>query len=283
MVMPSRVSRHALAARPWRSRTGRRLHRALDATGWQALDRDRDPGRAPAAGEVSVMTSPRVLLTTLSVRVSAKGRQYLSGWLGKASVVAFAGQPDKHGNPTWDVYLSEPEMRDGPQRPSAKPPERDSAAGRPTRGSPRVPARLPAALDGPPGARARRRGGNAWPARSRPPTASAKVTPMIRCRSEPPDLHELGRRLRRLVPCWQDPTRFYRQRDDLVDHLHRLARNGPPEAPGRPAGPSEEHRLRTLLVLKNDEIARLRGLLAEARPRPRRRRVRDDRQLLLTL
>jgi hypothetical protein len=135
MVMPSRVSRHALAARPWRSRTGRRLHRALDATGWQALDRDRDPGRAPAAGEVSVMTSPRVLLTTLSVRVSAKGRQYLSGWLGKASVVAFAGQPDKHGNPTWDVYLSEPEMRDGPQRPSAKPPERDSAAGRP-RGAP---------------------------------------------------------------------------------------------------------------------------------------------------
>ena len=106
---------------------------------------------------------------------------------------------------------------------------------------------------------------------------------MIRCRSEPPDLHEIAGRLRRLVPCWQDPTRFYRQRDDLVDHLHRLARNGPPEAPGRPAGPSEEHRLRTLLVLKNDEIARLRRLLAEARPRPRRRRVRDDRQLLLTL
>ena len=128
--MPSRVPRHALAARPWRSRTGRRLHRALDATGWQALDRDRDPGRAPAAGEVSVMTSPRVLLTTLSVRVSAKGRQYLSGWLGKASVVAFEGQPDEHGNPTWDVFLAEPEPRNGPQRPIASPPERDSGSGR---------------------------------------------------------------------------------------------------------------------------------------------------------
>ena len=142
--MPSRVSRHALAARPWRSRTGRRLHRALDATGWQALDRDRDPGRAPAAGEVSVMTSPRVLLTTLSVRVSAKGRQYLSGWLGKASVVAFAGQPDKHGNPTWDVFLAEPEPREGPPRP----PERDPGSGRATT-EPSSARASPVALEGP--------------------------------------------------------------------------------------------------------------------------------------
>jgi hypothetical protein len=72
--MLSRLPRHLLASRAWRSRTGRQLHRALDAAGWQALDRDRDGGRAPAAGEVSEMTSPRVLLTTLSVRTSARGR-----------------------------------------------------------------------------------------------------------------------------------------------------------------------------------------------------------------
>src|SRR6476646_1733680 len=54
---------------------------------------------------------PRVLLLTLSERTSGKGNRYLSGWLGKASVVAFAGEPDKHGNPTWDLFVSEPQPR----------------------------------------------------------------------------------------------------------------------------------------------------------------------------
>src|SRR4051794_16570883 len=54
---------------------------------------------------------PRVLLMQLSQRTSGKGNAYLSGWLGKASVVAFAGEPDKHGNPTWDVFVSTPEPR----------------------------------------------------------------------------------------------------------------------------------------------------------------------------
>ena len=44
------------------------------------------------------MSAPRVLLTTLSVRTSAKGNAYLAGWLGKASVVAFAGEADKFGS-----------------------------------------------------------------------------------------------------------------------------------------------------------------------------------------
>ena len=56
-------------------------------------------------------TGPRVLLLTLSERTSAKGNAYLSGWLGKASVVAFRGEDDKHGNPTWDVFVSTPEPR----------------------------------------------------------------------------------------------------------------------------------------------------------------------------
>ncbi len=59
------------------------------------------------------MSRPRVLLTRLSVRTSAKGREYLSGWLGKASVVGFKGEPDKYGNEAWDLYLSEPEPKPG--------------------------------------------------------------------------------------------------------------------------------------------------------------------------
>src|SRR5213592_473797 len=55
---------------------------------------------------------PRVLLMQLSERTSAKGNAYLSGWLGKASVVAFqAEEPNKWGNPVWDVFVSTPEPR----------------------------------------------------------------------------------------------------------------------------------------------------------------------------
>lgn len=60
------------------------------------------------------MSASRVLLTALSVRRSGKGREYLSGWLGKASVVAFGGEPDKFGNPTWDVFVTSPEQRQSP-------------------------------------------------------------------------------------------------------------------------------------------------------------------------
>ncbi len=54
----------------------------------------------------------RVLLLTLSERTSAKGRRYMSGRLGKASVVAFeAEEPDRYGNATWDLFVSTPEPR----------------------------------------------------------------------------------------------------------------------------------------------------------------------------
>jgi hypothetical protein len=76
------------------------------------------------------MSGNRVLLTTLSVRTSAKGNQYLAGWLGKASVVAFAGEPDKFGNPTWDVFLCEPEPRLAAQKAPQGPQERDEAPAR---------------------------------------------------------------------------------------------------------------------------------------------------------
>src|SRR3954468_2302597 len=68
---------------------------------------------------------PRVLLLTLSERTSGKGNAYLAGWLGKASVVAFRGEDDRHGNPTWDVFVSTPEPKpearpDGRAKPSAR-------------------------------------------------------------------------------------------------------------------------------------------------------------------
>jgi hypothetical protein len=73
---------------------------------------------------------PGVLLAILPQHTSVRDRPYLSGWLGKARVVAFAGEPDARGDPTctWDV--TEPEPRDGLQRPPPKPPERDSGSGR---------------------------------------------------------------------------------------------------------------------------------------------------------
>ena len=50
-----------------------------------------------------------------------EGTVYLSGWLGKAQVIAFAGEPDKFGNPQWDVYVAEPspktEGAPGPRQP----------------------------------------------------------------------------------------------------------------------------------------------------------------------
>ena len=56
---------------------------------------------------------PKVLLMQLSERTSAKGNRYLSGFLGKASLVAFLGEePDRFGNPVWNVYAAEPQPRE---------------------------------------------------------------------------------------------------------------------------------------------------------------------------
>jgi hypothetical protein len=71
------------------------------------------PTRWRQDSTVSGGRQPKVLLMTLSERTSAKGRRYFSGWLGKASVVAFEGEPDKFGNPSWDVFVNEPQPREG--------------------------------------------------------------------------------------------------------------------------------------------------------------------------
>jgi hypothetical protein len=51
----------------------------------------------------------KVLLMQLSECVSSRGSRYLSGYLGKASVVAFeAKEPDRFGRKCWDVFVSTP-------------------------------------------------------------------------------------------------------------------------------------------------------------------------------
>jgi hypothetical protein len=49
----------------------------------------------------------RVLLVRLARRVSARGNDYWSGWLGASGVVGFAGEPDEEGRETIDLFLSE--------------------------------------------------------------------------------------------------------------------------------------------------------------------------------
>jgi hypothetical protein len=57
-----------------------------------------------------------VLLIELREGTSAKGTRYLSGWFGKARLVAFAGDPDETGHRVWSVFASEPEPHGDAQR-----------------------------------------------------------------------------------------------------------------------------------------------------------------------
>lgn len=53
----------------------------------------------------------RVLLLELKERTSAAGNRYLSGWLGKASVVAFLDRDA--AEPTWQVFVAAPQAKTG--------------------------------------------------------------------------------------------------------------------------------------------------------------------------
>ena len=74
--------------------------------------------------DMHTMSAPRVPLTMLSVRASAKGNAYLAGRFGKAA----AGEPDKLGNPTWDLFVSQPERCDGVSQPRQWPSKREVGA-----------------------------------------------------------------------------------------------------------------------------------------------------------
>src|SRR4051794_28923922 len=97
-----------------------------------------------------MITAPRVLLLTLSERTSGKGNRYMSGWLGKASVVAFAGEPDRHGNPTWALFVSEPQPRperqaDGTGEVRSRPEPSSRSAGTAAPNAPAKPSASPVA------------------------------------------------------------------------------------------------------------------------------------------
>ena len=79
--------------------------------------------------DMRTMSAPRVLLTTLSVRTSAKGASTV-GFLGKSRVVAFEGEADRFGNPTWDIFVAEPEPREGTPGARQGLSERDADNGR---------------------------------------------------------------------------------------------------------------------------------------------------------
>jgi hypothetical protein len=55
---------------------------------------------------------PKVLLYKLSVRKSASGREYLSGWTGSAKLLGFKdAEPGKYGEEVWSVYAVTPPPR----------------------------------------------------------------------------------------------------------------------------------------------------------------------------
>jgi hypothetical protein len=75
---------------------------------------------------MSAAPAPKVLLCTLWERTSARGNRYLSGYLGKAKLVGFKGEPTPDGIETWNVFLqpgkeqekAEEERKAAPARPA---------------------------------------------------------------------------------------------------------------------------------------------------------------------
>jgi hypothetical protein len=51
------------------------------------------------------VAAPKILLTVLWQRTSERGSEYLSGFLSRARVIGFRGEPTADGIPTWDLYL----------------------------------------------------------------------------------------------------------------------------------------------------------------------------------
>ncbi len=55
----------------------------------------------------------KVLLAVLKERQSARGTRYLSGWLGKARLVAFLDKDAPEGETVWQVFAQSPDDRAG--------------------------------------------------------------------------------------------------------------------------------------------------------------------------
>ena len=106
-------------------------HRELDRRFDNALAEDGAEPSQPHAllpsrlrgKDARTMHAPpqaRVLLAVLSECTSGRGTSYLRGWAGASNLVAFRGEPDEQGRPTWQLYLVERQPRNGspvPHRP----------------------------------------------------------------------------------------------------------------------------------------------------------------------
>jgi hypothetical protein len=88
----------------------------------------------------------KVLIATLWQRTSGKGNEYLSGYLGKARIIGFRGDPTADGTPTWDLYVQpgkEQEERGGSGHREARSPTSSSRTGV-QRWAPKLPSEKPA-------------------------------------------------------------------------------------------------------------------------------------------
>jgi hypothetical protein len=97
-------------------------------------------------------------------------------------------------------------------------------------------------------------------------------------------------RLRRLRPDWSHPSRYFEERDALARAIELEAlgqrQDAVPPSFFRASDPPPDprtRRLEALAAFQAGEIDRLRRMLAQTRPRTRRRRGRDERQLVLAL
>jgi hypothetical protein len=75
---------------------------------------------------MTITTTGKLKLLTLTQRTSAKGTPYLQGILNGLAVVAFRGETTEWG-PTWDIYVQERQQKPvqqpqhlGKQRPSKR-------------------------------------------------------------------------------------------------------------------------------------------------------------------
>lgn len=80
----------------------------------------------------------RVLFAVLTECESGKGNRYMRGWAGASNLVAFRGEDDEQGRPTWNLYLAERQPR---QESRPEPSQPRGAASR----RPQPPARAAAA------------------------------------------------------------------------------------------------------------------------------------------
>ena len=74
----------------------------------------------------------KVLVTTLWQRTSGERNEYLSGFLGKARIIGFKGEPTPDGTPTWDIYVQpgkEQEERGGSGQRESRSPTSSSRTG----------------------------------------------------------------------------------------------------------------------------------------------------------